>query len=247
MRPPSPADLLDAWERGCHQPPSWQALVLLEAAAPGQAPGALAGMSIGQRDACLLRLRESRFGTRVTGIVTCQACQEQIEVDFDIRQVLTCPPAGAETAMAALSVSEAGYQVSFRLPGTGDIPSSVRDGDVESTRRALFERCVVTACHDGRAVPAAALPAHVVDAVEARMGEADPQADIRLALTCSECAFEWEATFDIASFLWAEVDAWARRTLYEVHLLASAYGWRESDILALSPPRRRFYLEAVTP
>jgi hypothetical protein len=29
-------------------------------------------------------------------------------------------------------------------------------------------------------------------------------------------------------------------------MLASAYGWRESDILALSSPRRRFYLEAVT-
>ena len=78
------------------------------------------------------------------------------------------------------------------------------------------------------------------------MGEADPQADIRLALTCSECSLEWEATFDIVTFLWTEVDGWARRTLFEVHLLASAYGWRESDILALSAPRRRFYLEAVT-
>jgi hypothetical protein len=243
MRPLPPADLLDAWERGFHQPASWQALVLLGVAAPDQASDALAGMSIGQRDACLLSLRESHFGPRVTGIVTCQACGEQIEVDFDIRQVRASPPADGEIA---LSVSELGYRVDFRLPGTGDIPFSVHDGDVEATRRALFERCVVAAYHDGRAVSPASVPPQVVEAVEARMGEADPQADIRLALACSECAFEWEAAFDIATFLWTEVDVWARRTLFEVHLLASAYGWGESDILALSSPRRRFYLEAVT-
>jgi hypothetical protein len=31
----------------------------------------------------------------------------------------------------------------------------------------------------------------------------------------------------------------------EVHLLASAYGWRESDILAMTPWRRQLYLELV--
>jgi hypothetical protein len=241
MAPLSPADLLDAWERGFHRLPSLQALVLLGAAAPGQSPDALADMSIGQRDACLLRFRESQFGPRVTGIVTCQACQEQIEVDFDIRQVRASQPASAP-----LSVSESRYQVNFRLPGTRDIASSIRDGDVEATRRALFERCVVSAYHEGREVPPASVPLQVVDAVEARMGEADPQADIRLALTCSECALEWEATFDIVTFLWTELDGWASRTLFEVHALASTYGWRESDILALSAPRRRFYLEAIT-
>jgi hypothetical protein len=241
MAPLSPADLLDAWERGFHRPPSRQALVMLGAAAPGQSPDALADMSIGQRDACLLSLRESQFGPRVTGMVACRACQEQIEVDFDIRQVRASRPTSAP-----LSVSESGYQVNFRLPGTGDIAPSIRDGDVEATRRALFERCVVSAYHEGREVSPASVPSQVVDAVEARMGEADPQADIRLALTCSECALEWEATFDIVTFLWTEVDGWARRTLFEVHLLASAYGWRESDILALGAPRRRFYLEAVT-
>ena len=242
MRPPSPADLLDAWERGFHQPPSRQAMVLLEAATPDLAPDALAGMSIGQRDVWLLSLRESRFGPRVTSVVTCRACQEEIEVDFDIRQVRASPPAST----APLSVTQSGYQVDFRLPGTGDIEPSIRDGDVQATRRALFERCVVSAYRDGREVSAAAVPSQVVDVVETRMGEADPQADIRLALTCSECAFALAVTFDIAAFLWTEVDAWARRTLLEVHMLASAYGWQESDILALSPPRRRFYLEAVT-
>jgi hypothetical protein len=31
--------------------------------------------------------------------------------------------------------------------------------------------------------------------------------------------------------------------LNDVHLLATSYGWRESDILAMSAVRRQFYIE----
>ena len=62
------------------------------------------------------------------------------------------------------------------------------------------------------------------------------------ALYCPECGHRWHATFDIVSFFWSEIDAWAYRTLHQVHRLASAYGWREADILAMSPWRRQFYL-----
>ena len=37
----------------------------------------------------------------------------------------------------------------------------------------------------------------------------------------------------------------AKRLLMDVHLLARAYGWSEAEVLALSPARRRFYLEMV--
>jgi hypothetical protein len=53
----------------------------------------------------------------------------------------------------------------------------------------------------------------------------------------------WDVLFDIVSFFWAEIGAWAQRLLREVHALASAYGWREADILALSAWRRRQYLD----
>jgi hypothetical protein len=41
------------------------------------------------------------------------------------------------------------------------------------------------------------------------------------------------------------VAARAQRLLMEVHLLARAYSWRESDILAMSPARRNAYLQQV--
>lgn len=33
--------------------------------------------------------------------------------------------------------------------------------------------------------------------------------------------------------------------LYDVHLLAQAYGWSEASILAMSPKRRQTYLDWV--
>ncbi len=89
------------------------------------------------------------------------------------------------------------------------------------------------------------LSAALIEVAIERMAEVDAGAEIELALTCPACAAEWRAGFDIAGFLWSEVDAWARRRLREVHVLARAYGWRETEILALSPRRRAAYLGMV--
>ena len=55
----------------------------------------------------------------------------------------------------------------------------------------------------------------------------------------------WDARLRVAVFPLAEVEALASRLLWEVHDLAAAYGWRESDILALSAARRAAYLQMV--
>ena len=77
------------------------------------------------------------------------------------------------------------------------------------------------------------------------MSEADPQADLEIDLACPACDHCWQASFDIESFFWSELSAWAKRLLGDVHILASAYGWRETDILNLPPQRRRVYLDLV--
>ena len=82
--------------------------------------------------------------------------------------------------------------------------------------------------------------------LESRMAQADPQANIQLALGCPACGHSWLALFDIVGFFWREIDTWARRVLRDIHTLALAYGWSEAEILALSPWRRQFYLEMVS-
>ncbi|MBA6441695.1 MULTISPECIES: T4 family baseplate hub assembly chaperone [Streptomyces] len=115
-------------------------------------------------------------------------------------------------------------------------------------RRALIARCIVSVHRSGRPVPADRLPAaELPEPVQRRLAEAaeraDPAADVTLSVACPECGEATRAELDIASYLWAELDHWARDLLLDVHLLATAYGWSEPQILALSPLRRRYYLE----
>lgn len=77
------------------------------------------------------------------------------------------------------------------------------------------------------------------------MAAADPLAETLLSLHCSDCGSEWQETLDLVAFLWAEIEARARRLLLEVHAFASAYGWTESEILSLSGNRRALYFEMV--
>ncbi|MGH8445497.1 MAG: hypothetical protein ACREVL_09520, partial [Solimonas sp.] len=54
---------------------------------------------------------------------------------------------------------------------------------------------------------------------------------------------EWPALIDIAEALWQELRSRAEKILLEVDALASAYGWSEEQVLALSPVRRAAYLQ----
>lgn len=241
MRALTSAELLEAWERGQGQPAAEWAVDLLAAACPGAEPASVASWSIGRRDAGLLTLRERTFGPHLACAVTCPACAESLELAFDAADIRTARPESVGGAAETLSVSLAGYEVDFRLPNSLDLLAD----PAGLSRLGLLKRCVVAARRGGESAAVEALPPAVVEAVETGMAEADPQADPRLALDCPSCGHAWQAPFDVLSFFRAELNAWAARLLWEVHRLAAAYGWREADVLALSPNRRRFYLEAV--
>lgn len=242
MRTPSVADLLRAWERAQDQRSLERGLTLLAAAWPQSPPDVLAGWSLGQRDASLLALRESIFGPQVCSLTHCPECDESLELAFDVADIRVAPTSEA-TAEERDHVE--GYEVRFRLPNSGDLIAATEEAESDGVRRALLRRCLLAATLDDRVQPVDRLPAHVEQAIVDRMAHCDAQADVELALTCPDCTHQWQVQFDILSFLWTELDAWAKRILREVHVLASAYGWREADILALSPRRRQIYLELV--
>lgn len=89
----------------------------------------------------------------------------------------------------------------------------------------------------------ARLSRETIDSISAAIAAADPLADLELDGVCPACRECWVAPFAIESFLWSELETWALSTLRDVHVLASAYGWSEPRILALSPARRAAYLE----
>ncbi len=245
MRALSAAELLDVWERGQGQLLPQQALLLLSAASPDIPADRLGELSIGQRDARLLTLREWTFGSQWVSLAACPACHEQLERTLTTADIL--PPGleaeEGEVDAGPLSLSVGGYQVQFRLPNSQDLVAVAECGDVAAGRRLLLERCLLAARRGDESISASELPADVVEALTARMAEADPLSDLRPHWDCPLCGHQWQASLDVASFFWKELSAWAERTLYQVHGLARAYGWREADVLALSPWRRQYYLD----
>jgi hypothetical protein len=238
------SELLDVWERGLGRPLPERVLGLLAAAFGDTTVDQFADVPIGQRDALLLRLRERLFGREITVVARCPGCGEQIESTFavdDVRFDLDQGEGTAGTHVAEIG----GCRAVFRLPTTRDLLALT---DTSSALDALVARCVLEARDaNGDAVRLESLDEEMLATIASRMSETDPQADVELRLACSTCGHQWPAVFDIASFLWKELHAWALRTLREVHGLARSYGWREADVLALSATRRQLYLELSRP
>jgi hypothetical protein len=249
MRPLSAAQLLNLWEYGSAQPAWQRALSLLAAALPDSSAEALARLPLGRRDAYLLSLRESLFGPRLASLATCPACGERLELSFNTADVragsLPDPEESLQAGQGAISLELDDTQVSFRLPNSLDLAEIAGASSPEQARQELLARCLLSAQEKGSDRSLAQLPDNLTEAIVKRMAAADPQGDVQIALTCPACAHQWQLAFDILSYLWSEINAWAQRTLREIHLLAQAYGWRETDILALSPGRRGLYLQMI--
>jgi len=228
--------ILAVWEAGEQQHELDRALTLLAAASPGFTREELAELSIGERDACLLRLRSLMLGQFATGFAECPQCGEQVE--FPIGTATLTQP--KELATASHQIEADGTRVQFRLPTSRDLAEVVAAPDAPQGLRRLIERCVI-----GDTSPDE-LRDETVEALSGAMLKADPQAEIMLALECPNCAQRWEMLFDIVHFFWNEIAAQARRLLREIDALARAYGWTEREILNLPAARRQSYLELAT-
>jgi len=248
MQVPTNSELLAVWERARGQPITTQALMLLEAASANVHREDLAKLSVGQRDGRLLALREALFGSRLTGVTVCPQCGQRLELDIQTGSLRTD---AEQLAQEALTATSSGYQARFRLPNNEDLAAIAEDyGPDESlVIQKLLSRCLFEVERNDleqQVDLSGSLPMTLVDAIAAEMEKADPQANVQLALNCANCGHRWLSAFDIVSFLWIEIDDWARRVLGEVCSLASAFGWREADILTMSAQRRQVYLQMIS-
>lgn len=245
MHAPTAAELLKLWEIGLRQGAIDRALGLLEAVYPEQSAETLAELSIGDRDARLLQVRQLLFGPRLTSTMLCPSCSERLEWESDVAELWVNE---GKTPTTELCVEAETYRLRFRLPNSRDLAALSEDEDgINDRRKQLLECCLLEAStSEGESLRIEQLPETALQAMVREMDRADPQSNLNINLTCPACGHRWEGLFDIVSFIWAEINHWAERTLRTVHLLARAYGWREADILAMSPTRRQIYLEMAS-
>jgi hypothetical protein len=231
-----PASLLRAWEAGAGCVPALRGYALL-AGAETDLPAPIERLPYGACETLLLALRVGTFGREVSAVAACPVCGQDSDIEFDALDLLDTLPAVDAERTGPETLEAEGATVVFRLPSPADL-AGLADKPVSEARGQLLDRCVLTVDP-----PGAPLSDALAAAVSERMAAADPAADLRLRVVCSACGDGWLAPWDIGGFVWAEVDAAARTLVLEVDSLASRYGWCEADILAMSAPRRRTYLD----
>jgi hypothetical protein len=234
VQTPTRVRLLEIWEQARALHPLDRALVMAGAAYPGAPYERLAGLTAGERDAALLALRRAAFGPQMAGYADCPACGERLEFALDADALDVQPPAADERTVRLRN------GLAFRLPTSGDLAHVLPEGEPRVAARRLAEICLIRT-EEGAGAPE--WTDRLLEEVEAEMARADPQADVELDFGCDGCGHAWRVPFDVAGFLWEEIEARAGRLLVEVHALARAYGWAERDILALGDARRAAYLE----
>jgi hypothetical protein len=231
-------EVLRLCESAAAQPPVERALTILAAADPGTSRAELARLSIGERDARLLDVREATFGASAAAAAACTHCGERVEFTLSLAQ-LRAPRAAAP----ADELRADGLTLRFRVPDSDDVSAAQASPD---PRGMLVARCLLDARRDGSPVAPAELPPSAVARLAAAIAASDPQAEVLLDYACPACGRSGQTLFDVAAFLWEELRAHARRLLFEVAALARGFGWREADILAMSAARRRAYLELLS-
>lgn len=237
---PSEAELLDAWERAVERRPLERGLALLCVSSPAESAEALSSLSLGERDARLLRLYEAIFGARLDNRVACPACADVLTFDGSTTDLLRAIATIGPTPDGGHVLKHGGWTIRFRLPDTRALADAM--ADPSDARYVLLCRCIIDATADDDARGDCRCPPAVEAALVAEMERLDQQSALSYTLTCPSCGHAWIAPFDVVSYLWVALEAWALRTLREVHLLAASYGWREPDVLRIGPWRRQLYL-----
>ncbi len=230
MRALIDTDVLRLWETGRLLTPLGRAQALLAAAHPDEAD-VLAALPVGTCTARLLAARAATMGDALPCQAGCPACGEKVEFALSTRVLLES--AGAPSTHVHVPHGEETYTA--RLPTLTDLQAMV---DEQGDARDLLERCAVSP-------PFSEWPDSVAAEAEALMAEADALAVISLTLACPACGHTWNEPLDATGFFFSELAVRARHALHDVHRLAQAYGWREADVLALSPWRRQQYLALV--
>ena len=228
MTPLDEADLLRLWARCEEAPRVLRPACLYDELELGGDGGAGDAVPVGTRDRALIAARARLFGSAVKCQYRCEACGEAIEIAFDLNAL------DAPAAVAEAQVSWGDTALRLRAATTRDVARALSAPGPDRPA-ALVRACALTPLPDS-------LPEELIEAASEALAAADPDAEIELALDCPDCGAAATALFDIGACLWDDLVQAARRLLGEVHLLATAYGWSEAEILAVPGRRRRAYL-----
>jgi hypothetical protein len=193
-------------------------------------------MVAADRDKVLTAVYMRAYKPTVEATVGCSQCGSPFDLDFSLKElqaslsVNRCPH-GASRQDDGTFLLPSGYR--FRLPTGEDELTAIGLSSAEAAR-TLLERCLL----EGD-------PGSSGELVQSAMAGVAPIFETELNAPCPECGAEESIHFDIQSFLLTALEREKNRLAWEVHRLASAYGWSLGEILSLSRSVRRTYVALV--
>jgi hypothetical protein len=229
-------ELLELWEQAESLPPVERALCL--AGAAGGPVDQLRHRPVGQTHEYVLGLREAVLGGSLEATASCPRCGARAEFEVQVADLPTQPTGPAE-------LTDGDCLVRLQPPTPADLLDAAATVDPPAAERLLRGRCLTVVAGDGTPLALERVAGEVLERAEARLGEIDPLAEVLVELSCPECGTAFHSDLDVTAFVWAELEARARRILHEVDVLARCYGWTEPEVLDLSEPRRAAYLRLV--
>jgi hypothetical protein len=235
--------MLRIWERGLACSALDRALEIMAEVEPNTSIEELTRRSIHDRDRTLLAIREATFGADFRAHSSCPACDERLELCFSADALRSESGLPDRSIPGTLRIGDSDVEV--RFPDSDDLAAASRCDDVATARRVLASRCLTALAGDTPPIEPDAVSDELAANVARSLDRADAGGGATLEVSCPICHASSEPSFDIASFLWTEIEAEALRTFRDVHRLARGYGWRETDILAMTSLRRRVYLEML--
>lgn len=194
----------------------------------------IGALTLGDREALLLRMRLLNFGNRLNLVVNCPApdCSEPMDVSLTIAEICCAREAEAYEDYTLVAESR---PLRFRLPTQADVrAAALSRGDPAA---AMAWCCLLNS-------PSGLSPAEL-EALGTELSSRDPQAEVELELSCPECGHGFTAALHADRMLQSELAS--RRTDFEtgVSLMAMHYHWSEREILDLPISRRRRYVSAL--
>src|SRR5215471_1564521 len=130
--------LIDAWDVGAAQHPIDRALTMAEVFT-GLGRAELAALSLGERDALLVRIRRLLFGDRLEGVCVCDECHERSEFELDASTL----PDATPPENGVITISTPNGPVHARLPNSLDLATIVNLADEENAAMTLAQRCLL--------------------------------------------------------------------------------------------------------
>lgn len=196
-------------------------------------------LTAGDREALLLHVHRVTFGGRIDLLVKCPACATRLDVSVEASDLLVSPYRLAPSIRRrTLNVEGQRLVVRFRVPTGLDLEAAIPVEGEDLAARTVLERCVQSVSPPGDFNS-------LLQPLSVLMEDLDPQAELSFKLRCPDCEAAFTAFLDMARHLRHVVESQAKSLLREVHAIASAYHWSESEILSLSPVRRRRYLDLI--